>query len=96
LPQVTGLELDYGNNEGELKVGWDAIEDAQNFTVQVYTDIYNPSTSLIKEYLKSKIGKKKTVLNGLPSGQIVLVRVRANGGSTGFGTWSDVAEKRVP
>jgi hypothetical protein len=96
LPKVTGLELDYGDNDGELKASWDAVEDAQNFTVQVYVNPLNPLISLIKEHIKPKIGKKKTILNELPSGRVVFVRVRANGGSTGHGPWSDVAEKRVP
>ncbi|MBI4947437.1 MAG: hypothetical protein HY840_13675 [Bacteroidetes bacterium] len=96
LPAVTGLNLFYGNSPAELEASWDVMEDAQNFTVQVYTDIANPDGSKIKEYMKPKIGKKKTTLDGLPSGQMVFVRVRANGGSTGFGPWSDVAEKRVP
>ena len=37
-----------------------------------------------------------TVLDDLPSGTNVFVRVRANGGSTHFGDWSDTVEKRVP
>lgn len=96
LPQVTGVELDYGDNTGELKAGWDAMKDALNFTAWVYSDINNPEGSLVKEYIIGKLGKKKTTLTGLPSAQKVFLRVRANGGSTGFGPWSDPAEKRVP
>ena len=96
LPAVTGLELFYGDNPGELKANWNVMEDAQNFTVQAYSDINNADTTILKEYIKPKIGKQKTTLAGLPTGQKVFVRVRANGGSTGFGPWSDPAEKRVP
>ncbi|MEK6616392.1 MAG: hypothetical protein AABZ32_09815, partial [Bacteroidota bacterium] len=96
LPAVTGLELFYGNSPGELWARWNVMKDALNFTVWVYTDIANPDGSKVKDYMKPKIGKKKTMLDGLPSGQIIFVRVRANGGSAGFGPWSDVAEKRVP
>lgn len=96
LPQVTGLELDYGDNAGELKAKWNPIEDADNFTVWVYSDINNPDGSLVKEYIKHKIGRSATTLSGLPSDQKVYARVRANGGSTEFGPWSDLAEKRVP
>ncbi|MBI4946791.1 MAG: hypothetical protein HY840_10380, partial [Bacteroidetes bacterium] len=50
----------------------------------------------LNEYIIKKFGKQKAILTGLPSGQKIFVRVRANGGSTGHGPWSDVAEKRVP
>ncbi|MBI4947440.1 MAG: hypothetical protein HY840_13690 [Bacteroidetes bacterium] len=96
LGAVTGLELFYGDSDGELKAMWNPIEDAQNFTVHAYSDISNPEGTLIKEYLIKKIGKQKIILSGLPSGQKIFVRVRANGGSTGHSPWSDPAEKRVP
>lgn len=96
LPAVTGLLLDYGDSAGELKANWTPMSDAQNFSIQVYTDALNPNTTIVKEYVKSKIGKQQTKLDGLPSGQIVFARVRANGGSSGVGPWSDPAEKRVP
>jgi len=96
LPEVTGVELGYGANSGELKLKFKPVKKALNYTVWVYSDISNPDGSLVKEYIKGKIGRKQTTLNGLPSGQIVFVRVRANGGSTDFGAWSNSAEKRVP
>ena len=96
LPQVTGLHLAFTNNTGELNAGWDAMKDALNFTVWVYSDSANPDGSLVKQYIIGKIGKKVALLSGLPTGQIVFVRVRANGGSTGFGDWSDTVEKKVP
>ena len=96
LEAVTDVQLDFGDNTGELIIGWKPMPDADNFTARVYSDVNNPDGSLVKEFIVKKIGKKKTTLTGLPSGQIVFVRVRANGGSTGFGPWSDVSEKRVP
>ena len=96
LPAVTGLELFYGDSDGELKASWDAMEEAENFLVWAFADVNNPDSSMLKEYIIGKIGKQKTVLSGLPSSQKVFVRVRANGGSTGHGAWSDLAEKRVP
>ena len=96
LPAVTGLELFYGDSDGELKASWNIMEDAENFSVQAFSDAGNPDTSILKEYIIGKIGKSKTTLDGLPSGQKIFVRVRANGGSTGHGAWSDLAEKRVP
>ena len=96
LSAVTGVELFYGDNSGDLKIKWNTMPKAQNFTLQIYSDINNPDTSVIKEYIIKKIGRRKTTLSGLPSGKIVFARVRANGGSTGHGAWSDPAEKRVP
>ena len=96
LPAVEGLKLFYGENDGEIKARWNPMEDAANFTAQVYSNIADPEGSVIKTYIIKKIGKRKAILGGLPSGQKVLVRVRANGGATDFGAWSDVAEKRVP
>ncbi|MEK6614887.1 MAG: hypothetical protein AABZ32_02075 [Bacteroidota bacterium] len=96
LPQVTGLHLSFTNNTGELKAGWNPMEDAENFTVEVFTDILNPDGSMVKQYIRGKIGKSMTTLEGLSSFQDVFARVRANGGSTGFGDWSDVVQKRVP
>jgi hypothetical protein len=93
---VTGLHLAYGDNDGEIKAGWHTITKAGNLTVEVYTDANNPSASLIQTFLVPKIGRKMTVLRGLPSGQKVLVRVRANGGKNGHGPWSDPAMIRVP
>ena len=96
LPMVTNLELFYGDSDGELKASWNPIPDADNFSVQIFSDVMNPDGSLLKEEIIGKIGKQKTILSGLPTGQKVFVRVRANGGSTGQGPWSDIAEKRVP
>lgn len=96
LPPVTGLELFYGSSDGELKASWNVLEDAENFSAQAFSDISNPDGSILKEYIIGKIGNSKVTLSGLPSGQKIFVRVRANGGSTGHGAWSDVAEKRVP
>src|ERR1051325_4550781 len=96
LPAVTGIKLFYGDNDGELKASWNPMEEADNFLVHVFTDVKNPNGSVIKECIIKKIGRKKTTLSGLPSGQKVFVRVRGNGGSTGQGPWSDIAEKRVP
>ncbi len=96
LPQVTGFELHFGNNEGELLASWDAMEDAKIFSLQVFGDINNPEASIIKELVTGKIGRTKFHIPGLPTGQKVFARVRANGGSTGYGPWSDPAEKRVP
>jgi len=96
LEAVTGVELSYGNSSGELKLKFNPVKNALNYTVQVYTDISNPSGSLVKELIIKKIGRRKITITGLPSGLVVFVRVRANGGSTGHGAWSDIAEKRVP
>ena len=51
LPQVTGLHLSFTNNIGELKAGWNPMEDAETFTVQVFTDLNNPDTSIVKQYI---------------------------------------------
>lgn len=96
LPPVTELELFYGESEGELRASWNPMEDAANFLVQAFSNTDNPSGSVIKEYIIGKIGKQKAILSGLPSGQKIFLRVRANGGNTGQGPWSDIAEKRVP
>ena len=96
LPKVTGVRLAFSNNIGELKAGWKPMKNARNFTVQVFTDINNPDKSVVKQYTKGKIGRSMTVLDGLPSGTDVFVRVQANGGSTDFGPYSDTVEKRVP
>lgn len=96
LRQVTGVSLFFGNNDGELKIGWDTMREALNFTVQVFSDISNPDGSILKEYIIGKIGRSKAILSELPSGSKVFARVRANGGSTGHGAWSDPTEKRVP
>lgn len=96
LPQITGFELHFGASKGELLASWNPMEDAMNFTVQVYSDPNSPETTLIKEFMKGKIGRSKTPLAGLPTGLMVFARVRANGGNNGSGPWSDPAEKRVP
>jgi len=96
LPQVTRLELFYGDNAGDLKARWDPLPEALNFSVWVYSGIADPENSLVKEYIIAKIGRRKITLRGLPSGKIVFVRVRANGAGSVMGAWSDLAEKRVP
>ena len=83
----------YGNTPGQLIPDWDSVEDAKNYTVQVYTDINNPAGTLVKEVM---VSPSKATINDLPTGTIVYVRVRANGGSTGHSPWSDPAQKRVP
>jgi len=96
LPAVTNVLLHYGTSAGELEISWNPMADAQNFSVNVYATALDPENSKIKDFIIGKIGKTKATLAGLPTGQIVFVRVRANGGSTGNGPWSDPAEKRVP
>lgn len=96
LPAVTGLLLHYGDNAGELKASWNPMEDAENFSIQFYSVALNPAGSIVKEFIQGKIGKAKVTFTGLPTGQILFARIRANGGSTKFGAWSDPAEKRVP
>ncbi len=83
----------YGNTPGQLIPDWDSVAHANNYTVQVYTDIANPTTTLLKEVT---VSPSKATVNDLPSGSIVYVRIRANGGSTGSSPWSAPAQKRVP
>jgi hypothetical protein len=83
----------YGKNQGELQPDWNGVEHADNYTVQVYTDPLNPDTSVIKELT---VKKSIAVIGGLTRKIDVWVRVRANGGSTGKGPWSDPATKLVP
>jgi len=93
LGAVTGFLLAYGDNAGELKANWKALEHADNYTLQFYSDPANPDGSVIKQEI---VKKSKAITNGLPGGEIVWARVRGNGGSAGHGPWSDPAEKRVP
>lgn len=93
LEAVTGLLLDYGDNDGELKSNWDVLEHADNYTLQFFSDPVDPDGSVIKQEV---VKKSKAITDGLPGGSIAWARVRGNGGSSGNGPWSDPAEKRVP
>ncbi len=74
------------DNEGELKADWSAIEHKQNYTVRGYTDPADPEGSKVAEEI---VSPSKATLQGLASGEKIYVDVRANGGSTGHGPWSD-------
>ncbi|MEO5569466.1 MAG: fibronectin type III domain-containing protein [Bacteroidia bacterium] len=87
------LFRNYGKNQGELVPDWTGVEHARNYTVQVYTDPANPDTSVVKEVI---VNPSKATIGGLTRGANVWVRVRANGGPTGHGPWSDPANKIVP
>jgi hypothetical protein len=84
---------DYGKNPGELVPDWEPVENAVNYTSQVFTDVANPNASVVSEVTDRPSKAKHT---GLTRGTNVWVRVRANGGSTGKGPWSDPANKIVP
>lgn len=73
-------------NEGELKCNWSSVDHKQNYTIRAYTDPADPEGSKLKEEI---ISPSKATLQGLPSGAQIYVDVRANGGSTGHGPWSD-------
>ena len=83
----------YGKNQGELVPDWEPVDKARNYTVQVFTDVNNPATTVVKEVT---VNPSKATLTGLTRGTNVWVRIRANGGSTGNGPWSDPANKIVP
>ena len=93
LGKVIGLEVDYGNDDGELRANWKPLADTRNYTWHVFTDSENPDGTLIKMDIAQK---SKATISGLPSGEKVWIRVRGNGGSTGHGEWSNAVEKRVP
>ena len=85
------MKVDPTDNEGELKVDWDTIDHAQNYTVRAYTDPADPEGSKLAEEI---VSPSRANLQGLPSGEKILVDVRANGGSTGHGPWSDAGWAR--
>ena len=79
-------KLEPTQNEGELKINWGPVEHKQNYTIRAYTDPADPAGSLIKEEI---VSPSNANLQGLTSGAQVYVDVRANGGSTGHGPWSE-------
>jgi len=83
----------YGKTQGELQPDWTPVENARNYTVQVYTDPANPDGSVVKEVM---VNPSIAKIGGLARGREMWVRVRANGGAGGFGPWSDPANKMVP
>ena len=87
------LFRNYGKNNGQLVPDWAPVGNANNYTAQVYTNPANPEGSKIAEVT---VNPSKAVINNLPRGTEVWVRVRANGGSTNVGPWSDPANKIVP
>jgi len=87
------LFRDYGKNNGQLVPDWAPVGNARTYTAQVYTDPANPEASKLAEVT---VNPSKAEINNLPRGTQVWVRVRANGGSTNVGPWSDPANKIVP
>lgn len=85
------LTVDPTDNIGQLKIDWNTIAHADNYTVRAYTDTTDPEGSLIKAELTKP---SKFAMDGLPSGTQVFVDVRANGGSEGYGPWSDAGWSR--
>ncbi len=85
------LTVDPTDNIGQLKIDWNTIEHADNYTVRAYTDEADPTGSLIKAEL---VKASKFAMDDLPSGEKVNVDVRANGGSKGYGPWSDAGWAR--
>jgi hypothetical protein len=73
-------------NIGELKANWSPVEHKQNYTIRAYTDSTDPEGSLIKEEI---VSPSNAHIQGLTSGAQVYVDVRANGGSTKHGPWSE-------
>jgi len=84
---------DYGSIPNELRPNWDVVEHAVCYQVDVYSDLNDPLTTRVGEDI---VLPSKATITGLPGGQMVHVRVRAIGGSTGKSPWSDPAQKRVP
>ena len=85
------LTVDPTDNEGELKNNWNPIEHSQNYSIRAYLDPADPEGSKIKEEI---VSASNHIMDGLPSGEQVYIDVRANGGSTGHGPWSDAGWAR--
>ena len=89
---VQNLSLTHGDNAGEIDAQWDPVSG-----VKINYDIHwspNPATDASWKDCPGTT-KSKAALTGFPSGQQILVRVRAKGAG-GTGAWSQVASKFAP
>ncbi|MDB6174417.1 MAG: hypothetical protein JWL59_3728 [Chthoniobacteraceae bacterium] len=91
MEQVTGLELESGDNAGELDARWARTEGAKSYEVFVSQD---PNQAGNWTHRATALRAGITV-NGLASGQRSWIRIRAIG-TKGAGPWSDAVGKMVP
>lgn len=90
--QLTGLNLRFGANAGELVVRVKSLPRMKSIDVEVNL---TPNAAPSWEH-KTTVSSAPFTLTGLPSGSLVQVRVRAVFAGGVFGAWSDIAEHRVP
>ena len=89
MTKVLNLQLSEGDHAGQLHAQWKPIKGSRSYEVQVQA---NDALLMGDENWKNGAiaTGSKCELNGLPSHQLVWVRVRAIGaGSDNFGPWSD-------
>jgi hypothetical protein len=90
--QMTGLTLSFGPNPGELVVKADPMPRKISIEVQV-----NRTPNATPSWAHERtVSATPCTLTGLPSGQLVQVRIRAIFAGGVEGPWSDIAELRVP
>lgn len=91
LDKAVLKKVEATENIGEFKIDWDTVQHARNYGLRAYTDEADPEGSIV---FRDSVSPSKATVPGLPSGEKVFVQVRANGGSTGHGPWSDAAWAR--
>ncbi len=91
IEQVTGLEVEGGDNAGELDATWDRVEGAKSYEIFMSAD----PNELDSWVHRITVIRARATLENLVSGQRSWIKVRAIG-STGSGPWSDAAGKIVP
>jgi hypothetical protein len=90
--QVKGARLYYNAEDKRMHAEWQGLKNADSYSYQFYTSPINPANTVVKA---NTVERCRTRLGGLPRGQRVLFRVRANVRNY-TGPWSEPVEKRVP
>jgi hypothetical protein len=89
-PQVTGLKVAVGADEGTLRARWTAVRGAMSYVIQTSLDPVTP-TSWVN---KALVTRAFAVVNSFSSGTKVWLRVRAVG-AAGEGEASDAVARIV-
>jgi hypothetical protein len=82
LAKVAGFRV-RNERDGELLLRVRPIRNASSYMVEISTDCVKWVTSVVSRQAR------RIVVPNLVPGQLYWIRVRAVGGSTGYGEWSD-------
>jgi hypothetical protein len=92
IEQVVHLKLQADDEMGSILAKWKSVDGSNRYHIEISTDVTDPTMWTFYDSSSAC----QLLLTGLPTGQLIWVRVQALAGKNRKGAWSDPARKTVP